>query len=106
MIMHTKLKLKGIEDRQLFHKNVSNGDSVFGSAVCVMPVVGLLCSSADSVIVLSGQKYYPCGLYYYYYDYYYYQFPVENSIYNSFDISYQMEVIEYFKSALSMRLEL
>ena len=34
------------------------------------------------------------------------QFPVENLIYNSFDISYQMEVIEYFKSALSMRLEL
>ena len=101
MIAHTKLKLKGIEDRQLFHENVSCGDSVFGSAVFVVPVVGLLCSSADPVIVLSGQKDYPCGLYYYYY-----QFPVENSIYNSFDISYQMEVIEYFKSALCMRLEL
>ena len=93
MIVHTELKLKGIEDRQLFHENVSCGDSVFGSAVSVVPVVGLF---------RLGQKYYPCGLYYYYY----YQFPVENSIYNSFDISYQMEVIEYFKSALSMRLEL
>ena len=102
MIVHTELKLKGIEDRQLFHENVSCGDSVFGSAVSVVPVVGLFRSSAAPVTVLSGQKYYPCRLYYYYY----YQFTVENSIYYSFDISYQMEVIEYFKSALSMRLEL
>ena len=65
MIVHTELKLKGIEDRQLFHENVSCGDSVFGSAVSVVPVVGLFRSSADPDTVLSGQQYYPGGLYYY-----------------------------------------